>query len=80
MLLVAGADPGGPGDVVPAPNDVHDGGEARGHAQCQHRPQKVIVTPESQVQDVAQAVQAPRCQVENCSHVMCNVNFYGIET
>ena len=66
MLLVAGADPGGPGDVLPAPDDVHDRGEARGHAHGHHHPQEVIVTPESKVEDVAQAVQAPRSQVENC--------------
>ena len=31
LLLVAGP---GPGHVVPAPDDVHDGGEARGHADA----------------------------------------------
>ena len=67
LLLVAGP---GPGDVVPAPDDVHDGGEARGHAHSHHHPQEVIVTPESQVEDVAQAVQAPRSQVENCNMSM----------
>ena len=49
MFLVGGCDPGGPGHGVPAPNDVDDGGEARGDADGQAHGQEVAMVPEHEV-------------------------------
>ena len=49
MVLVGGCDPGGPGHGVPAPNDVDDGGEARGDADGQAHRQEVAMVPEHKV-------------------------------
>ena len=74
MLPVNGADPGGPGDHVPATDDVHDGGEAWGHAHSHHQTQEVIVSPQHQVEDVSHKVQAPGDQIENWNIIWKAVN------
>ena len=59
MLLISGADPGCPGDHVPAPDDVHDGGDPRGDADAKAEGQQVIVATESEGQNVSNTIQTP---------------------
>ena len=56
LLLVAGP---GPGDVVPAPDNVHDGGDPGGDADGKAEGQQVIVATESEGQNVSNTIQAP---------------------
>ena len=63
MVLLLVACPG-PGDIVPAPDDVHDGGEARGHADAEAESQQVIVATESEGQNVSNTIQTPGDQIE----------------
>ena len=69
MFLVGGCDPGGPGHGVPAPDDVDDGGEARGDAHGEAQGQKVVVAPQRQAQNVAHQIQTPGDQIENCNNI-----------
>ena len=61
LLLVAGP---GPGHVVPAPDDVHDGGEARGHADAEAEGQQVVVSPQREAQNVSNTIHTPGDQIE----------------
>ena len=56
LLLVAGP---GPGDVVPAPYNVHDGGDPGGDTDATAEGQQVIVATESEGQNVSNTIQAP---------------------
>ena len=62
LLLVAGP---GPGDhPVPAPDDVHDGGQARGHADAAAQGQQVAVSPERETQNVSDTIHKKGNQIE----------------
>ena len=61
LLLVAGP---GPGHVVPAPDDVHDGGEARGHADAATEGRQVVKSPQREAQNVSHTIQTPGDQIE----------------
>ena len=56
FLLVAGP---GPGDVVPAPDNVHDWGYPGGDADGKAEGQQVIVATESEGQNVSNTIQTP---------------------
>ena len=68
LLLVAGP---GPGDVVPAPDDVHDGGDPGGDADAEAEGQQVIVATESEGQNVSNTIQAPGDQIETFKIQYC---------
>ena len=62
LLLVAGP---GPGDhPVPASDDVHDGGEARGHADAEAQGQQVVISPERETQNVSDTIHTEGNQIE----------------
>ena len=62
LLPVAGL---GPGHEVPAADDVHHGGEAGGHADAEAEGQQVVVTPESEAENVSGTIQPPGDQIES---------------
>ena len=62
LLLVAGP---GPGDhPVPAPDDVHDGGQTRGHAEREAQAQQIAVSPERETQNVSDTIHKKGNQIE----------------
>ena len=54
LLLVAG--PGHGDHPVPAPDDVHDGGQTRGHAEREAQAQQIAVSPERETQNVSETI------------------------